>query len=190
MTDARLPERWLNDRRLQRLSAEHYRTYVNCLLWAVSNRTDGHIEREDLALIPHWSANAAQAFVDAHLFTPTADGWLIADYASTQTARDELEVLDNMRARDREKKAAARARKVAGTPDFPRDGPGDVPGDGPGELSRGAVPGTRQARTGQARTGLGQAETAQTDSVSTNGAPLSPRQQQRIDANVRAGYDS
>ena len=40
MTDARLPERWLNDRRLQRHSADHYRAFVNALLWSVANRTD------------------------------------------------------------------------------------------------------------------------------------------------------
>jgi hypothetical protein len=111
MTDARLPERWLNDRRLQRLTPEHYRSYVNALLWSVANRTDGRIEQEDLGLIPHWSANAAKAFVDAGLFTPQSRGWLIADYAATQTSRDELATLDELRAREREKKARQRAKK-------------------------------------------------------------------------------
>lgn len=135
MTDARLPERLLNDRRLQRLSAEHYRTYVNSLLWSVANRTDGRIEREDIPLVPHWSANAAQALVDAELFTPGSDGWLIADYAATQTSRSELETLENIRARDREKKA--RKRAAAGVT-------GECPGDGLGEVSRGSVPPTAQ----------------------------------------------
>jgi hypothetical protein len=137
MTDARLPERWLNDRRLQRLSAEHYRTFTNSLLWSVANRTDGRIEREDVALVPHWSAHAAQALVDARLFTPDRDGWLIADYAATQTSRSELETLENIRARDREKKARKRAAAAGVT--------GECPGDGRGEVSGGSVPATAQA---------------------------------------------
>ena len=137
MTDARLPERWLNDRRLQRLSADHYRTFINALLYSVANRTDGRIEREDIALVPHWSGNAAQALVDAKLFTPDRNGWLIADYAATQTSRSELETLENIRARDREKKARKRALAAAVT--------GECPGDSPGEASGGSVPGTAQA---------------------------------------------
>ncbi|MGV0777727.1 hypothetical protein [Mycolicibacterium elephantis] len=136
MTDARLPERWLSDRRLQRLSAEHYRTFINALLWSVTNRTDGRIEREDVGLIPHWSANAAKAFVDAGLFTPQSDGWLISDYAATQTARSELETLERIRQRDRLKKA----RKRAGDTDDDGDSPGTAAGAVPG-TARGTVPG-------------------------------------------------
>ncbi|KUI13458.1 hypothetical protein AU191_16850 [Mycolicibacterium acapulense] len=158
MTDARLPERWLNDRRLQRLSPEHYRAYVNTLLWSVANRTDGRIEQEDLGLIPHWSANAAKAFVDAGLFTPQPRGWLLTDYAATQTSRDELATLEDLRARERQKKARQRAKakaaleggaeskalsdaeaETASEEERPRDGPRDM------------SPGTAQeGRTGQA----------------------------------------
>ncbi|MCV7300865.1 hypothetical protein H7J93_14660 [Mycobacterium barrassiae] len=154
MTDARLPERWLNDRRLQRLSADHYRTFINALLWSVANRTDGRIERDDVALIPHWSANAAKAFIDAGLFTAQADGWLIADYMSTQTSRSELDMLERNRRRDREKKARQRAAKSGG-PNSEDLGVGesetssvplDVPGDGPGEMSRGTAQAGRTGR--------------------------------------------
>jgi hypothetical protein len=131
MTDARLPERLLNDRRLQRLSADHYRTYVNALLWSVANRTDGQIDREDIALVPHWATNAGQALMDAKLFLPRSTGWLIADYAVTQTSRDELETLENIRARDREKKARKRAEAAAAAASaaVPEPVPGDCPGD-------------------------------------------------------------
>ena len=47
MTDARLPEPWLSDRRLSRLSDAHYRSYIQALLFSVSNRTDGVIEPDD-----------------------------------------------------------------------------------------------------------------------------------------------
>jgi hypothetical protein len=171
MTDARLPERWLNDRRLQRLSAEHYRTYINCLLWSVANRTDGHIEREDIALVPHWSATAAKALVDAKLFTSGSDGWLIADYAATQTSRGELETLENIRARDREKKARKRAEAAAAAS-------GEVQGDSPGDAS---------PRTAQAGRKAGR----QAGFINGSGFyPPTPAELSRIEANVRAGYES
>lgn len=149
MTDARLPERWLNDRRLQRLSADHFRTFINTLLWSVANRTDGRIEREDVGLIPHWSANAAKAFVSDGLFTPQPDGWLIADYGTTQTSRSDLETLERIRARDRQKKQQRRAEIQSGSAaneqDLPGDLPGDIPGDGPGDVSPGTAQAGRQA---------------------------------------------
>lgn len=144
MTDARLPERWLNDRRLQRLSAEHYRTFINALLWCVANRTDGRIERDDVGLIPHWSVSAAKAFVDAGLFTPRADGWLISDYAATQTARSELETLERVRQRERLKKAKQRAEaKSDKKKDV--DSLGDETGDSPGDRSLGTAQAGRKA---------------------------------------------
>lgn len=133
MTDARLPERWLNDRRLQRLSAEHYRAFINALLWSVANRTDGRIELEDVGLIQHWSANAAQALVDSELFTPQPTGWLITDYATTQTSRSDLETLERIRQRDRQKKQQKRAN------------PGDGPRERPGDASPGTAQEGRQA---------------------------------------------
>jgi hypothetical protein len=52
MTDARFPERWLNDRRLLRLSDAAFRLFVISLTWSVSNRTDGVLDTGDLTLIP------------------------------------------------------------------------------------------------------------------------------------------
>jgi hypothetical protein len=137
MTDARLPERWLVYRRLQRLSAEHYRSYINALLYSVANRSDGFIEPEDLGLIPGFAPGTAKALIDAELWSPRSKGWLIVDYAATQSSRDELERLENMRARDREKKQ----RQRAGKQDSPEQNGAAVPGDGPGDVS----PGTAQA---------------------------------------------
>lgn len=154
MTDCRLPERWLNDRRLQRLSPDHFRSFVNALLYAVANRTDGVIDPSDLGLIPHWAAGAAQALIDAELFTPLARGWLLADYESTQSSRSELETLERIRAADRRRKAEKRATPKLGQSGCPPDGPAevppDVPGDGPADVSSGPVHRTSQAgRTGR-----------------------------------------
>lgn len=162
MTDARLPERWLNDRRLQRLSAEHYRTYVNALLWSVANRTDGRIERGDVSLIPHWAAGAAKAFVDAGLFSPQPDGWLVADWVATQTSRDELTALEEARARERQKKARWRAKSGKGAKgNAPTETDAETaveetcPRDGPVDVSRG--PHRQAGRTGRQAGRRGQA---------------------------------
>ena len=46
MTDARMPERWLSDRRLLRLSDAAYRLHLTGLLWSVANRTDGEVANQ------------------------------------------------------------------------------------------------------------------------------------------------
>jgi hypothetical protein len=145
MTDARMPERWLTDRRLTRLDDEHFVSYVYALMWSVSNRTDGLIEPEDLPLIPRFAKGSPKVLVPAGLWTPLDHGWIIADFMVTQTSKSELEVLENMRGREKRKKARQRAAKAAENP----TGDGDVPGDSPGGRSRG----TTQARQGKARQG-------------------------------------
>jgi hypothetical protein len=52
MTDARFPERWLNDRRVLRLPDDAFRLFVLSLAWSVANQTDGRIYDEDQALVP------------------------------------------------------------------------------------------------------------------------------------------
>ena len=153
MTDMRMPEKWLHDRRIQRLSDGHFRSFVNALMYSVSNRTDGVVEPEDLALIPGFAAGAVQAFVDARLWAPRApSGWAIVDFKTTQTSRRDLEQLENIRRADRERKARKRAERAAATPDS-EAGPGDVSADIPGDASGGQSTWTTQDRKGQDRTG-------------------------------------
>lgn len=149
MTDARYPERWLSDRRLLRLGDRDHRAFITTLAWSVSNRTDGLIEHEDLALVPGAHVESAAALVAAGLWATCPQGWRISVFAGTQTSAHELEVLENGRRREREKKARQRGKTDSPGPDrsvaepVPRDVPGDVfPGDGP----RGLSPGTPQAR--------------------------------------------
>jgi len=145
VTDARLPERWLSDRRIQRLADGHYRSFINALLYSVANRSDGVIEPEDLSLITGFAAGAAKALVNAGLWIPLTRGWLIADYEITQTASSELTRLEKLRAGERIKKARQRAKKLAEEEGIPADEephvPVDVPGDGPVD----DPPGTHQA---------------------------------------------
>lgn len=133
MTDARLPERWLVDRRLLKLSDGAYRTFITSLLWSVANRTDGRFEAEDMELMPRARAADVVEILAAGLLTRDGSQLVLPDFPTTQTSRDELEVLENARRRDREKKARQRAEK------------GSVPGDGPPGLPSGRVPGTAQA---------------------------------------------
>ncbi|GAB4082092.1 hypothetical protein G3R41_08770 [Modestobacter muralis] len=151
MTDARFPERWLNDKRVVRLNDSAFRTFVTTLAWSVSNRTDGVIELDDLDLIHGADPAAAQALFAAGLWSPVpgdrpGDGHQgtspsrvrIEVFAETQTSSHELEVLENVRRRDREKKARQRAKTPApanpastvspGTPS-----PGTVPRDSTGQ---------------------------------------------------------
>ncbi|MDQ0731791.1 hypothetical protein [Arthrobacter sp. B1I2] len=112
MTDARFPERWLNDGRFRRLSDKGYRTYVNTLAWAVANRSDGKISDEDLQFIPDVSVDEAARLVELRLWqVRRGGGWQIVDYKATQTSRDQLEGLERRRELDRKRSKDYRDRK-------------------------------------------------------------------------------
>jgi hypothetical protein len=133
MTDLRVPERYLNDRRVMRLTPIDFTSFVMASLWSVSNRTDGQVEPDDLPLIPMFNDASIRILVEKGLWIDTSDGWEISDYATTQTSKHDLEVLENARRADREKKARQRAEKRAAdtspgptfSPD-PRDSPRDM----------------------------------------------------------------
>jgi hypothetical protein len=142
VTDARFPERWLNDRRFLLLPDAAHRLYAHALMFSVANRTDGVLHDDDLPLIPAVDPARADELVKAGLWQRDGDRWLIVDYIATQTSRDDLVVLENERRRQREKKARRRAAQSA----MPMS-PGTSRGMGPGY----------SPRTGQARTGKGAA---------------------------------
>lgn len=133
MTDCRLPERWLVDRRLLKLSDSAHRTFITALLWSVSNRTDGRFEVEDLELMPRARPADVVELLAAGLLARDGSQLVLPDFPLTQTSRSELEVLENVRRRDREKKARKRAEEAP------------VPGDSPPGRPPGPVPGTAQA---------------------------------------------
>ena len=150
MTDLRVPERYLSNRQVMRLAAPDFMSFVMASLWSVSNRTDGQIDVDDLALIPRFDKASAGVLVESGLWLRHAGGWLIVDFERDQTSRSDLEVLENARAAEARKKRGQRARKKAETEAAARAIPGTVPGD--------ASPGTAQDRTGQARTGQARTE--------------------------------
>lgn len=158
MTDARHPERWLMDRRIQRLTAEHYRAFSMALMFAVSNRTDGYVTADDLEAIPHFKPESVEALVAAELWAPAEGGWIISDFLTTQTSRAQLEAAESARVKDAERKARERAAKKgttvlqASTDWRPADSPGDNrpklgnPADGPAD---GAGKAKDRPRTGK-----------------------------------------
>lgn len=140
MVDARIPERYLTDRQILRLSDAERSSLFMATVWSVSNRTDGRIERDDLALIPTFKESTIVKLVQAGLLLPEgADAWIIGDYSRTQTTRTEFEILDNARRREREKKQRQRAK--------PHDA---VPGDVPGGQSRGTSQAGQAGQEGKA----------------------------------------
>lgn len=156
MTDARMPERLLVDRRFRRLSDSAFRLYWLATVWSVSNRTDGVICDNDLPELTALGVDVGliPELVKAEppLWRRDADCWLVVDFQRDQTSAHVLDVLDNVRRRDREKKARQRARtKGSGSDDPVSD---DLVSDVvPRDVPRDMSPGTTQDRTGQARKG-------------------------------------
>ena len=136
MTDARLPERWLTDRRFATLSHEAFRSYHLALMWSVANRTDGALLPAELNLIPGFCKGSPSDLVGAGLWTPQSTGWLITDFEQTQTSSAQLRALDENRAKEREKKRRQRAKKADAVTSADPAVPGDIPGDVPREITR------------------------------------------------------
>jgi hypothetical protein len=113
MTDARFPERWLNDRRLLRLSDGGFRLFVTALTWSVSNRTDGVVYDDDLALLVNVDPAKAAELVKAAVWQRDADRYVIAEFDSTQTPREQLEGLDHRRRLDRDRARRYRVHRLS-----------------------------------------------------------------------------
>ena len=127
MTDARFPDRWLGDVRVQSLSDPGYRLFGNALMWSVLNRTDGKIPEKHLRMIPFCNPAYVTELVECGVWKKQRDGWLIVEFKKTQSSSDELDQLERIRKAERDKKRRQRANDAAGVP--------------------GTVPGTSQART-------------------------------------------
>jgi len=119
MTDARIPDRWLHDRRLLRLSDSEFRTFVTSLTWCVSNRTDGRLEHDDLAMVPTCRPEQAGALVRAGLWEPRDGGWQVVDFLNTQSTATQLAGMEHKRHLDRERQARYRAKVTSA--DEPKD---------------------------------------------------------------------
>jgi len=176
MTDARIPDRWLIDRRFNRLSGDQFRAFVGALTWSASNRTDGVITPADVSEIRWLRAQDMPAFIAAGLCARLTDGWLLVDFVSTQTSRAELEQRENNRAKERERKARYRAKTAART-GVPQDRTRDRDGDRDADFAGKERPG--QDRQGQAHPHDRNTNCARTSELD-----------RRIAANIARGYES
>jgi hypothetical protein len=137
MTNANLPERWLNDMRFRRkrLSDSAYRSYMQALVWSVANRTEGIIERGDVEDIPDFGPADVPELVKNGLWEVEGERWLIRDFATTQTGKDLLEKYERTKALDRARKARkakeTAAAKLAGLDDSGGNSGGTFPADSP-----------------------------------------------------------
>lgn len=139
MTNANLPERWLNDMRFRRkrLKDGAYRSYMQALMWSVANRTDGVIERGDVEDIPDFDPGDIAELMAGGLWQSRGRdrGWLIEDFATTQTGKDLLESAEKRRAADRARKARqakeAAEAKLAALGDSTGNSGGKFPPDSP-----------------------------------------------------------
>jgi hypothetical protein len=143
VTDARFPERWLNDRRVLRLPDDAFRLFVCGLAWSVANKTDGYLSDEDLRLIPGVNLGAAVVLQDAELWWGHMHGWQITEFEDTQTSAAQLEAAALAR-RANDRKRQARHRRALLSRDSSRDNPRDNTRTGqarPGKAPRNVVPG-------------------------------------------------
>lgn len=140
MTDARFPaERWLSDRRIQKLSGDDFKAYAMSLMWAVANRTDGLLTDEDLEAVPHFKPGQAQRLVAAGLWAGSANGWHIIDFMATQSSKASLDQADRNRLAEAERKRRERLQKKATeleVSDFPLDIRRDVHADIPRDAAQ------------------------------------------------------
>jgi hypothetical protein len=122
MTDARFPERWLNDRRVLRLPDDAFRLFALGLMWAVANRTDGVLYDDDLTMIPGVDPGQAPRIAKDGLWVREADRWCIADFDATQTSAAKLEAAATARrASDRARQARHRDKSRDSHVPNPRD---------------------------------------------------------------------
>lgn len=191
MTNANLPERWLNDMRFRRkrLSDSAFRSYMCALMWSVANRSEGVIERGDLEDIPDFNPADIGELMRGELWESRGPdcGWLIHDFDTTQTGKDLLEKQERERAYDRKRKAQARAAALAAKLAGQNESAGKSTGQSPPESPR-----TEQNKPGHYRG-------ANPDSPIDDDYAADYREwcaederehlEQLADRNVRGGYD-
>lgn len=162
--DARFPVRYINDRRVMRLTPDQFRIFVLATAWSVTNRTDGEIEAADMPFIPFASERDAKALVGAGLWAATKKGWVILDFGTTQTSSAQLERLEETRRRDRDRKARERKAKPDNPPEVrPKVRPEVQPEVQPDSRAEVCAENQGKARTGKARQGSGQKGLADQD---------------------------
>lgn len=110
MTDARLHPTFLTNHKVDSLGDAEYRVYVNGIVLAASQETDGHLTRRSLRLLhpePIDLLAVADALVRAGLWEPADGGWSVHDFREYQTSKAQA---DASREAARLRKAKSRAK--------------------------------------------------------------------------------
>ena len=147
MTDTRLPDRWLADPNMDRLSDKDWRVFTSALMYCNRYGTDGAINQFHFKFL-HPVEKPDQSLtnlVEAGLAEWEGTQFQFKNW-STDLGQSTAEYIQRKRAENAQKSRNKRAlRKSVSVGDVPSDVPRDVPGDGPGDVG--------QARTGKDRTG-------------------------------------
>jgi hypothetical protein len=135
--------------------------YAVTLAWAGANLTDGAVPQNALRML-RVRPKLATLLVDVGKWERTRDGIAIVDYAKWQATAQEI---DRNRAKEREKKAAQRAKQRARNPHDFADSGELSPGDSPGmsrdrrdkeEIEEGEETGTAATASGRGSVSLSQ----------------------------------
>lgn len=112
MVSANIPEQWLTNATILRLSDRAYRHHCVLLTWSVSNRTNGVIPGDIDLLQTGITPEGLQEVARAGLLEADGDDWILTQYGKTQTSAEKIEAaLDNLRAKSRETSRRHRAKK-------------------------------------------------------------------------------
>jgi hypothetical protein len=91
---ADLPQQWLHALPYWDLSDRAWRLHTHALMWAIG-RTNGTLPESIVPTLLHCTATELQAalaeLTSAGLWHRTADGWLVIDWAASQSTVEQIE---------------------------------------------------------------------------------------------------
>lgn len=105
MTWAKVDDRFNDDPRLLSLERGVRLLHIEGIVWCCRHLTDGHVPRYALAKVTDEpdAVNGVDALVEAGLWEPQGEGWLIVDYLRDQSSAADVENIRKL-ARDRQRK--------------------------------------------------------------------------------------
>lgn len=114
MVSANIPEQWLSNVNILRLSYRARDHHTMLLMWSVANRTDGAIPRDIDIFQPTITAEGLEELVKAGFLLDRGQDFLLTKYEESQSSSAQIEsALENLRAGNRKRVAKHRAKKKA-----------------------------------------------------------------------------
>ena len=110
--DTRLPENWLGKPELDDLTDKAFRIFIQSLMYAVKNQTDGELPEKRKR---YWHPDSVTdsdiaSLVEAGLWESILTGWQIVDYSRWQTTKAEFDGLETVRRNNRIRQQRKRAK--------------------------------------------------------------------------------